>query len=52
MLRLKIDDLENEIEDVKLSYELMKLTGEKCELFDEGETCYFENNILELAGFK
>lgn len=40
MLRLKLYDLEYEIEDVKLSYEIMKL---------KGETCYFENDILELT---
>lgn len=49
MLRIKLEDLEYEIEDVKLSYELMKLTGNKYGLFGKTETCYFENKILDLT---
>lgn len=49
MLRLKIDDLENEIEDVKLFYEIMKLKGEKSGFFIKSDICYFENDILELT---
>lgn len=49
MLRIKLYDLEYDIEEVKLSYELMKLTGDKCGLFCKDETCYFENDILELT---
>lgn len=49
MLQIKIDKLENGIENVKLSYEIMKSTGKKCGLFGKDEICYFENNILELT---
>lgn len=49
MLRLKLYDLEYEIEDVKLSYEIMKLTGKEYALFGETESYYFENHILDLT---
>lgn len=49
MLRIKLYDLEYEIEDIKLSYEIMKLTGEKCGFFGKDEVCYSENRILELT---
>lgn len=49
MLRIKLYDLEYEIEDVKLSYEIYKLTGEEYELFGLSESFYIENNILELT---
>lgn len=49
MLHIKLYDLEYEIEDVKLSYEIMKLTGEKCGFFGKDEVCYSENRILDLT---
>lgn len=49
MLRIKLYDLEYEIENVKLSYEICKLTGEEYALFGETESCYFENHILDLT---
>lgn len=49
MLRIKLYDLEYEIEDVKLYYEMCKLTGKKYGLFGKTETCYFENKILDLT---
>jgi len=42
MLRIKLYDLEYEIEDVKLSYEIMKLTGKEYALFGETESYYFK----------
>ena len=49
MLHIKLYDLEYEIEDVKLSYEIMKLTGKEYALFGETESYYFENHILDLT---
>lgn len=49
MLHIKLYDLEYEIEDVKLSYEIMKLTGKEYDLFGETESYYFENHILDLT---
>lgn len=49
MLRIKLYDLEYEIEDVKLSYELMKLTDNKYVHFGLTKNFYFENNILDLT---
>lgn len=49
MLHIKLYDLEYEIEDVKLSYEIYKLTGEKYGFFGKTETCYTENKMLELT---
>lgn len=49
MLRIKLYDLEYEIEDVKLSYENFKHTGIQCGFFGKTETCYFENKILDLT---
>lgn len=49
MLNIKLYDLEYEIEDVKLSYEIMKLTGKEYALFGETESYYFENHILDLT---
>jgi len=49
MLRIKLYDLEYEIEDVKLSYELMKLTDNKYVHFGLSKNFYVENNILDLT---
>lgn len=49
MLKIRLYDLEYEIEDVKLSYEIFKHTGKKCGLFGKDEVCYSENRILELT---
>ena len=49
MLRIKLYDLEYEIEDVKLSYENFKHTGIQCGFFGKDEVCCSENNILELT---
>lgn len=49
MLRLKLYDLEYEIEDVKLSYEIMKLTDNKYDHFGLSKNFYVENNILDLT---
>lgn len=38
MLRLNFSNLETEIEDVKLYYEIRKLTGHKCGFFGNSET--------------
>lgn len=49
MLHIKLYDLDYEIEDVKLSYEICKLTGKEYALFGETESYYFENHILDLT---
>lgn len=49
MLLIKLYDLEYEIEDVKLSYEIFKHTGIQCGFFGKDEVCYSENSILELT---
>ena len=49
MLRIKLYDLEYEIEDVKLSYEIMKLTDNKYDHFGLSKNFYVENNILDLT---
>lgn len=49
MLRIKLEDLEYEIEDVKLSYEIFKHTGIQCGFFGKDEVCYSENRILDLT---
>ena len=49
MLHIKLYDLDYEIEDVKLSYEVCKLTGKEYALFGETESYYFENHILDLT---
>lgn len=49
MLRIKLYDLEYEIEDVKLSYEIFKHTGIQCGFFGKDEVCYSENRILDLT---
>lgn len=49
MLRLNFSNLETEIEDVKLYYEIRKLTGHKCGFFGISETSYTENKISDLT---
>lgn len=49
MLRLNFSNLETEIEDVKLYYEIRKLTGHKCGFFGNSETSYTENKISDLT---
>lgn len=49
MLRIKIYDLEYEIEEVKLSYEIKKLTDNKYDHFGLSKNFYVENKILDLT---
>ena len=49
MLRIKLEDLEYEIEDVKLSYEIQKLTDNKYDHFGLSKNFYVENKILDLT---
>ena len=49
MLRIKLEDLEYEIEDVKLSYEIKKLTDNKYDHFGLSKNFYVENKILDLT---
>ncbi len=49
MLQIKLYDLEYEIEDVKLSYEIKKLTDNKYDHFGLTKNFYVENNILDLT---
>lgn len=49
MLRLNFSNLETGIEDVKVYYEIRKLTGHKCGFFGNSETSYTENKISDLT---
>ena len=49
MLRIKLYDLKYEIEEVKLSYEIKKLTDNKYDHFGLSKNFYVENNILDLT---